>query len=434
MRHYGYLILMGLFFLMGCNTSDSSKDASKGVSQSPKDNYIVLLDLSDRILFDSLQQIPKDIEVVQSIYSIFKSKLNIKDSSKKYYGITDKLKLLGAPNWFYASVDLSAEQPAKREAIPDKMEKTFNALLPEIYKGVISGTSNTEYAGADIWKYFNEHLTDDLDKEGQNTLFIVTDGYMNLNNTKEPPAQKNRYASCGQIINALKDYPDWENRFTTDDYGLLPISKKFANLRVILLQVNPKEGWNGEYSLLTKIWDKWFTEMGISNYSFIKNDSTNKVKEMLGKLMNVKIDSTTTSEQWAQITTADSSLRMDIAADKKTTDASKKTVPVTTLKELKNDNTPVTTKENDGTTAVSSTSPNLSLAKKTPAATKKNESSTPEVVPPDESDSTALNIKKISKSPVKKTGLKNNDDILEDDGAANGFNTGIKKSTKKKNN
>jgi hypothetical protein len=290
MRRYGYLLLTGLFFLWGCNEFQQAvKDAKKEIPPPPRDNYIILLDLSDRILFNNQQQVPKDISVIKTIYGVFKSKMRVKDPTHLYYNLNDKLKVLIAPQKTTPKslydivgslrIDLSAEQPDKKAAQADDAEKTFNTVLPEIYRQAVIGNNSTAYSGADIWKYFNEDLADDLEKDGQNTLFIITDGYMDLEKTADRPAQNNRYPSCSQIINTLKKYPDWETKFTEGDYGLLPVAKKFTNLRVVLLQVNPKEEWNGEYSLITKIWGKWFTEMGISNYRFIKDDNPGRMEK-----------------------------------------------------------------------------------------------------------------------------------------------------------
>src|SRR5450432_4193856 len=185
MRRYGYLLLIGVFFLWNCNGFHSSNTTAKEASAA-KDNYIVLLDLSDRVLFNKQQQVPKDIQVVQSLYGLFKAKLDAKDPTHLYTNLNDKLKLLIAPQktttkslydlvGFSIRVDLSSEKPDKRAALTDETEKSFNKLLPEIYKKAVVGNNSTVYSGADIWKYFNEDLTDDLDKDDQNTLFIITD-------------------------------------------------------------------------------------------------------------------------------------------------------------------------------------------------------------------------------------------------------------------
>lgn len=433
MRRYGYFLLVGCLFLCKCNTN-STKDAGNDGSQPPRDNYIVLLDLGDRILYNNEAQVPKDIELVKSIYSIFTSKLNSKDTARHYYSLRDKLKLLSAPNWVYANIDLAAEQPGKKALVAGKMEETLNFILPDIYKGVITGTTGATYTGAAIWNYFDEHITGDLDKNGQNILFILTDGYMGLHNTAERPAQKNRFASCTQIINALKDRPDWQDQFTKEDYGLLPVSKKMpANLQVVVLQVNPKQGWAGEDSLLTKIWDKWFTEMGVTNYQLIKDDSTQKVKSLLAKLMNTSIDTAANAEQWTQITPRDTSNSLNaaiaiekIAAPEPTKPAENRTVnTVTAAKEL-----PPVIKEKISLPAAPATV-GPAVEKKTAVTVPKTKTTT-DVLPPDESDAGLLLNKKAVKSTLKKPDAKNEDDILQDDAAGNGFNTGIKKDNKKK--
>src|SRR5450432_2611167 len=211
MRRYGYLFLTGLFFLWGCNEFQQAvKDAKKEIPPPPRDNYIVLLDLSDRILFNNQQQVPKDISVIKSVYGVFKSRLNAKDPTHLYYNLNDKLKVLIAPQRTTPKslydmvgslrIDLSSEQPDKKANLVDESEKTFDTMLPQLYKLAVIGNNSTAYSGADIWKYFNEDLADDLEKDGQNTLLIVTDGYMDLEKSEERPPQNNRYASSSQII------------------------------------------------------------------------------------------------------------------------------------------------------------------------------------------------------------------------------------------
>jgi len=410
MRRYGYLLLTGLIFLWGCNEFQQAvKDAKKDIPTPPKDNYIILLDLSDRILYNNQQQVPKDISVIKSVYGVFKSRLNSKDPTHLYYNLHDKLKVLIAPQKTTPKslydmvgslrIDLSAEQPDKKVPITDETEKTFATVLPDIYKQAVIGNNSNAYSGADIWKYFNEDLADDLEKDGQNTLFIVTDGYMDLEKNEERPSQNNRYASCSQIINSLKKYPDWETKFTEGDYGILPVAKKFANLKVVLLQVNPKEDWNGEFGLLTKIWGKWFTEMGISNYRFIKDDNINEVKESLEKFMDVKIAGKTLPERWTKITTIDSSMTTQPAA-------------AAVIPEPE----PI----------------HITLEKKTSAAAKIPQTATHEVLPPDESDASILTGKKKVNPAVKRLNNKDNEDILKDASIINGFHSGKDKEIKKK--
>jgi hypothetical protein len=413
MRRYGYLLIAGLFFLFGCGEFQQAvKDAKKEIPPPPRDNYIILLDLSDRILYNNQQQIPKDISVVNSIYGVFTSKLGVKDPTHLYYSLHDKLKLLIAaqkttPKSLYDMVgslriDLAAEQPDKKAAMVDSTQKLLTTTLPEIYRQAVIGNNSTAYSGADIWQYFNEDLADDLEKDGQNTLFIITDGYLDLEKTEDRPAQNNRFASCSQIINALKKNADWETKFTEGDYGLLPIAKKFPNLKVVVLQVNPKEEWNGEYSLLTKIWGKWFTEMGIRNYRFIKNDNVNEVKESMEKFMEVKVPGKPLSIAWTKINTIDSGLLKATIEAEQATKAGALPVKLASPAQKKLNTQP-------------------------PAAGIAN--NLRETAAADDPE-TGISVKKKANATAKKTAA-SNDDILKDAAASNGFNTGIKKETKK---
>lgn len=420
MFRYGAILLVAVLVTVGCNEFQQAvKDAKKDVPAPPKDNYIVLLDLSDRILYNNQQQVAKDINVIKSIYAVFKSKLGVKDPTHLYYTVNDKLKVLIAPqkttprNLYdlvgNLRIELSSEQPDKKAGAITETEKTFNTTLPEIYKQAVIGNNSNAYSGADIWRYFNEDLEDDLEKDSQNTLFIITDGYMDLEKTEDRPSQNNRFASCSQIINALKKYPDWEKKFEEGDYGILPTGKKFTNLKVVLLEVNPKQDWNGEYSLLTKIWGKWFNEMGITNYRFIKDDNINEVRESIEKFTQVKIEGKAENVLWTKITDKDTSM---IAApvDKH---ATVKTTPVLTHVESNPAKKPLETD---------------------PVIPKKALSNTNDILPPNESDADFLTTPKKKDNTANKpsaTSSKDDNDILKDAAPKKGFNTGLKKKKNK---
>lgn len=353
MRRNHYLLLFVLI-LSGCGEFEQAvKDARKEIPPPPKDNYIILLDLSDRILNNNQQQVPKDIFVVQSIYKAFKAKLETKDPTHLFYTVTDKLKVLVAPQrntlpdiYNLAGdlrITLSSAQPEQKAHLIDETEKKFGSLLPEIYKKAVISNNSKDYPGADIWKYFNEDLQGDLEQDATNTLFIITDGYLDFEPTEMRPVENNRYTSCAQIIKHLKTQPDWQNRFQQDDYGLLPVKKKFPNLKVVLLEVKPKDDWPGEYTLLTGIWGKWLQEMGIHSFSFIKDDNVNEVNESIEKLLEVKLPGNKQTLAWAKVTEIDAQLAaqdsLDGLALKKKVHTSENitdTVSKTTVKAKKN--------------------------------------------------------------------------------------------------
>lgn len=312
------LILSCLLFIMaGCGEFQQAvNDARKETPAPPVDKYIVLLDLSDRILYNNQQQVAKDLTVLKAIQAMFRANINSKDPAHLYYTVNDKLKVLIAPQRTtprklyddagQLRIELSSEDALKKAAAVDQSEKTFSAVLPELYRQAIISNNNADYVGADIWKYFDEDLAGDIDKDARNTLFIITDGYLDFEKTEDRTVQGNRFTSCAQLINSLKNDPDWNTKFDAGDYGLMPVGKKFSNLRVVLLEINPKAEWNGEFKLLTRIWGKWFHEMGIDNYCFIKNDNINEVRESMEKFMQVKISGKIEPAPWASVIIPDS--------------------------------------------------------------------------------------------------------------------------------
>lgn len=402
-----HFILIICTLLVSCSEFQQAvKDAQKDIPPPPKDNYIVLLDLSDRVLANNQQQVAKDLTVINSIYALFKSRLDEKDPTHLYYRATDKIKLLVAPQQstpvaVYDMVgslrtELATETPEKKATQVDETQKRLATVLPEIYKQAVISNRSKDYSGADIWKYFDEDLEDDLDTAAQNTLFIITDGYLDFENGTERPTQKNRFTSCAQVINALKGFTDWNVKFEEGDYGLIPVNKQFKKLKVVLLEINPKPEWNGEYNLLTRTWSKWFTEMGITNYRFIKDDNINEVKESLEKFMKTTITEKIEPVSWTPVTADDAS------------DA--------------------------GTTKAKTTNaPPAGNVTKNSAAIKPLVQSRKPVVTADESEeamAAAVNKKKET-APVKPVpAAKKEDDILNDAAPKKGFNTGIKKTKK----
>jgi hypothetical protein len=391
-----YFILLICTLLVGCSE----------FQQAVKDNYIVLLDLSDRVLANNQQQVAKDLTVINSIYALFKSRLDEKDPTHLYYRATDKIKLLVAPQQstpvaVYDMVgslrtELATETPEKKATQVEETQKRLATVLPEIYKQAVISNRSKDYSGADIWKYFDEDLEDDLDTAAQNTLFIITDGYLDFENGTERPTQKNRYTSCAQVINALKGFTDWNVKFEEGDYGLIPVNKQFKKLKVVLLEINPKPEWNGEYNLLTRTWSKWFTEMGITNYRFIKDDNINEVKESLEKFMKTTITEKIEPVSWTPVTADD--------ADAVTTKPTATTVP--------------TGNANKNNAVIKP----LVQSRKPVINTTTDES---------EEAMAATISKKKEAVPVKPVAApKKEDDILNDATPKKGFNTGIKKSKK----
>jgi hypothetical protein len=426
MKRYGYIWVFAILILAGCNEFQQAvKEAKQESIPPPKDNYIVLLDLSDRILFNNQQQVSKDLTVVSSIYEVFKAGIKTKDPTRLYYTVNDKLKVLIAPQkttpkQLYEMVgglrvELGNEPPDKKAAALDSLEKAINTQLPLIYKQAVISNNSAAYSGADIWRYFDEDLLGDLEKDANNTLFIITDGYMNFENTEQRMARDNRFTSCAQVINALKKYPDWNTRFDSANYGLLPTEKNFANLKVVLLQINPKPDWSGEYSLLTKIWSKWFNEMGITSYHFIKEENINEIRESMEKFMQVKMSAKVDLIPWVPIT------------DRQVTNVYTKDNTTTTI-------TFSTVSANTAAVPMVGALPQRkwSTHKEHMPANQIQQNASSEAPLHDEKEEDVATGPQKPSVPIspRSSKAKKEDDILNDSDPTKGFNTGIKKRTK----
>jgi hypothetical protein len=406
----GTLLLFCVIIFSGCSEfSQAVKDAKKDIPPPPKDNYIVLLDLSDRLLYNNQQQVSKDLSVMRCIFNVFKERINEKDPSHLYYAVKDKIKVMIAPQRTTPKnlydevgnlrVELAAESPEKKAQVVETAEKTFNSKLPDIYKQAIVSMKSDDYAGADIWKYMEEDLEDDLEADAQNTLFIITDGYMDFEHGSDRSPVNNRYTSCTQIINTLKKFPDWNKKFDEGDYGLVSTGKKFSKLRVILLELNPKEDWSNEYSLLTKIWAKWLGEMSINTFRFVKNENINETRESIEKFMSVQLAQKAELVPWEPVPLSPQNATVSRPASVITqvNEPAQKTVtrsiskPVTISKDPERD-----------------------------------------ILPPNENMEDVGVKKKSNVAPLKTSNNRKEDnDILSDGTPKKGFNTGIRKNNRK---
>ena len=226
-----------------------------------KYNYIILLDLSDRIIVQDNQP-ARDTEIIHFIYRLFEEKVK-KDL---YIKSRDEIKVVVAPQMgagiptqnfedkLYINMkNIDLVKRRKKEA---ERRQNFFATLDQLYKKAQFSKIPTDYYGADIWKYFYEDLKEDYSRDTltKNFLIILTDGY--------PVVGKDREK-------------------------LQPIKNKFPDLNVIIVEAAPTEK-DMEWDRITGIWSQWFDEIGISKYTLIKRTAISKEKEQIEDIINGK--------------------------------------------------------------------------------------------------------------------------------------------------
>jgi hypothetical protein len=250
----GFYTLLIAGMLFSCNAPAPPKKSTLKV----KHNYIVLLDLSDRLIVQENQP-ARDIEIIQGIYRLFENRVK----KNLYIKSRDEIKVVIAPqkgsglkshifeDRLYVNMEnINNMLRHKEEA---KREQMFYANLDTLYKKAVFSKNPSDFYGADIWKYFYEDLNVDYSKDTltKNFLFILTDGY--------PIVGKDRQK-------------------------LQPIKDKFSNLHVVLIEAAPRDK-DMEWDSVINTWTDWFAEIGVKKYTLIKRSALTKEIEQLKELV-----------------------------------------------------------------------------------------------------------------------------------------------------
>jgi hypothetical protein len=275
--------------LLSCHKSPQQAETASPIA---KHNFIVLLDLSDRLLTPN--QVERDKEIIRTVFYLFKAKVK----EHLYIKSQDEFKIILAPqkNMSVELLEMQNQLRVNLEKLPinkkksavDKMEKDLEQTLTDLYGLAMQNKKvSTDFFGADIWQYFNEDLQSDLQKDGQNHLFVLTDGYMAFENYDHALKQGNRHSSC-KFMAELRGN-DWENKFDKGDYGIITPRQKYQNLNVMILEINPKGEFLNEYDLLQKTWRKWLNEMEIREVEIYKISPIKKLQEKMSSFLAINV-------------------------------------------------------------------------------------------------------------------------------------------------
>ena len=253
-----------------CLTIASQAQSSKN------ENYIVLLDLSDRLL--TVDQTNRDKRLIQDVFARFEGIVR----QKFIINSSDCFKVVIAPqqggiitenyeNELFISMAAFNIQQKRKQL------ETFKANLPRIldrlYADATKGRKiSRDFKGTDIWKYFNDFLVNDVINTHQNKLFVLTDGYFDFESNRFAGQLGNR-TTDSRLMNKLRNDSDWEKKLRSANEGLIPVKKNFGKLSVCLLEINPKFQNLNEQDLLVAVWQKWLFEMKINHFVFSPHGS-----------------------------------------------------------------------------------------------------------------------------------------------------------------
>jgi hypothetical protein len=250
-----YGMIVPLLFQFGCKLPDPE---SKGKKASVKHNYIVLLDLSDRLIIQENQP-HRDKEIIKELYKLYEERVK----RNLYIKSRDEIRVVMAPqrgsqlkrevfeDRLYVNMDKIKNvyrKPKEKERRED-----FFANIDTLYQKAVFSKNPEMYDGADIWKYFYEDLRVDYSKDTltRNVLFILTDGYPIVGKTQ---------------------------------VKLQEVKDQFPNLHIVLIEAAPREK-DLEWDRIMAVWEEWFDKIGVKDYTLIKRGAITKEIEQIGEIL-----------------------------------------------------------------------------------------------------------------------------------------------------
>jgi len=247
-------VTMVMLLLASCMPPQEEKEISTPV----KHNYIILLDLSDRLIIQDNQP-ERDKELIKHIYTLFEERVR----KQLFLRSRDEIKVViahqrgaGLKSEVYEDslyIDIENIPAVLRRKQEEERRSIFFDNLDKLYDQAVFSDNPKDFYGADIWKYFYEDLKVDYvnDTLTQNFLFLFTDGY----------------PIVGKDLTKLQ-----------------PVKEEYPDLRIILIEAAPRDK-DMEWDRVIDLWEEWFDSMKIDDYEFVKRMALSKEKDMLREIL-----------------------------------------------------------------------------------------------------------------------------------------------------
>ena len=275
---YRKIILLASILLLftSCGCEDDK------IEEKPE-NYIILLDLSDRIL--APEQLDKDFALIITAFKSFEkqARQNLVLSSKDRFSIKI-LPQKDSPlnvNHYEDLLQLYLDETPVR--IKDKslvsLSKALPTILENLKKDALYGKTSNAYFGVDIWAYLHDNGMG-LSKSGyENKILILTDGYFDFESQAHVLKDKNQYTSTRFFNDLTKS--DWKEISESQQFGLLPIHLE-KNTQWIVAGISGKKPSDIlQTEKITYFWEKWLKQSGVKTMGVILNSSKTDMSSTL---------------------------------------------------------------------------------------------------------------------------------------------------------
>ncbi len=290
-----------IVFLMIFVACKGDVQALKSTTVKPT-NIIVILDVSDRL--EKNGQIDRDIKIVEYIVNRFKDEF-VKKHLKKYMKTKPYPHRLtfAVPEQPVPVPEQSESEQPKPYRIPSgtmkklkirssgeivamsEIKKQTDALkedIKELYKYV---QKDNPYTGADIWTWFHKDAENYLQKDFQNYIICLSDGYLKFTPEIEERLRPGEFMEIGKF----REDPDWEKNIT----HLLSTGKDFQDHDVtfMMMEINlHRDKTTGrtfpqDFDIIKAHWEHWLKDMGITNFTFKQQVSDEVLEDVINSFL-----------------------------------------------------------------------------------------------------------------------------------------------------
>ena len=272
MRHSTALpVLTALVLLLagGCTTPAPESTAH---AKPRRDTYVVLLDLSDRLLEPG--QPARDTALLGQVLRRFVTGAR----QKLYAGSADRLKVVVAEQGGTPAAVLAAAQaplaidlghtPLLERRQVGKAARALQARVTALYGLAAQGHHRQDYAGAELWHYFAERLALDFSPEPamyeeHAYLLVLTDGYLDFENYTNRRQDGQRSSSTRFVSTLARQGAQWPATFAQGRLGLLPFpaAPALRQVQTLVAEIHPHSEYH--FDILQATWQQWLHESGM---------------------------------------------------------------------------------------------------------------------------------------------------------------------------
>ena len=280
-------ILIVIAFAVGIYSCSSNAEV-KNINLK-NDNYVVVLDLSDRII-QKQDQVDIDTNAIRAAFEKFEESVqkNLVVKSRDKFSIRiipQKLSSLPGNTFENTlSIDLGRYNAAEKLKHLNEFKKNFGNQLNLLYQQAYLGNKTSDFAGVDIWQYFNEQINSDIDSRYNNKVLILTDGYFDFEDKKHGITNNNLSTTTSPLLKKMNS-TDWQKTADNKGIGLLPV-KLTSEAKWLVCGIQPKAGNKDllQSEKLCYLWKKWLKNSGAKNIGEpIINSSSLKMKNLILK-------------------------------------------------------------------------------------------------------------------------------------------------------